>query len=188
MRRWLPLLLLLPVLLVLPRLGDLFEEEAEPLPTAAPAPPQRAELGWVERFPDQGPALVFEVRALAVTSEGWEADVAIRNDTEVSWQLGESSRSFGVMLFATAAQDDLQRLVDAGDLPGLRSATVYRPPPPTVIEAGTAWAGRISAPGSLAAGRWVRVAFGTLVALGEPPADLPESVQWITDRTYRLRS
>lgn len=187
MRRWLPLLLLLPLLAVLPRLGDLFDEPAAPLPEAAPAPPQRVELGWVERFPAEGPALVFEVRALAVTGNGWAADVAVRNDTDVDWRLEPSARSFGVMLFASAAQDDLQRLVDAGDLPGLRNATAYRPPPRAVIEAGTTWAGRISAPGSLAAGRWVRLAFGTLTT-DEPPAGLPSSVQWITDHAYRLRS
>lgn len=187
MRRWIPLLLLAPLLLVLPSLGRLFDDEAQPLPVAAAAPPQRAQLGWVERFPTSGPALVFEVRSLAVTRKGWEADVALRNQTNVNWELRESLRSFGVMLFARAGTEDLQRRRDAGDLPGLRRATAYRPAPPIIIEAGSTWAGRISAPGSLAAGRWARLTFGTLQALDAPPEGVPDRFDWITDHSYRLR-
>ena len=51
--------------------------------------PQSAELGWVERTPASGPALVFRVHRFAVTEDGWEADVEIENRTTVVWELGD---------------------------------------------------------------------------------------------------
>ena len=50
-----------------------------------------------------------------------------------------------------------------------------------------AWHGVISAPGSLVAGSWVRVVFGTLIAIGSTGDVLEDSVVWITDHAYRLR-
>jgi hypothetical protein len=35
-------------------------------------------------------------------------------------------------------------------------------------------------------GSFVRVSFGTLVALGDPPPEMQPNVVWITDRAYRL--
>lgn len=187
MRRWLPLLIVLPLLLVLPSLGRLFDSEPKPVAPAAAASPQQAQLGWVERYPDSGPALVFEVRAVAVTDGGWNAEVALRNETEVNWELDSSAtQDFGVMLFPSDDAEDLERRSKDGDLPGLRSATGYRPPPPLVIESGKQWSGTISAPGALAAGRWLRVQFGTLTAIGEPPKSLPGQLSWITDHAHQL--
>jgi hypothetical protein len=177
----------LPLLLVLPGVGRLFDGDPEPIAPSAAAPPQQSELGWVERYPDSGPGLVFEVRSVAVTDDGWNADVALRNETDVSWELDDSAtRAFGVMLFPDGDLQELQRRSRDGELPGLRGATAYRPDPPLVIEAGEQWAGTISAPGALAAGRWLRVAFGTLTALGDPPASLPEQLSWITDHAHQL--
>ena len=53
---------------------------------------------------------------------------------------------------------------------------------------GDGWRGTISAPGSLASGRWVRVVFGPLVAVGDPPDDMRSRFVWITDHAYRLRA
>jgi hypothetical protein len=44
----------------------------------------------------------------------------------------------------------------------------------------------MSASGALVAGSWARVVFGTLVAVGNPPEGLAETVVWITDCAYRL--
>ena len=187
MRRWLPLLLVFPLLLVLPNLGRLFDKNPKPVAPAAAAPPQAAELGWVERYPDSGPGIVFEVRAVAVTDAGWNADVALRNETDVSWEIDNTAtQSFGVMLFPDDDLTALEQRSKSGDLPGLRSATGYRPKLPLVLESGKQWAGTISAPGSLAAGRWLRVAFGTITALGDPPKSLPGQLSWITDHAHRL--
>ena len=46
--------------------------EPTPLPPG-PAPPQRASLDWVERYPDEGPALVFSASRFEVTVSGWRA-------------------------------------------------------------------------------------------------------------------
>lgn len=187
MRRWLPLLLLLPLLFVLPSLGRLFEEEPKPVEPAAAAPPQQAELGWVERYPKSGPGFVFEVRAVAVTEDGWNADVALRNETKVSWEIDVSAtRAFGVMLFPNDDLEELERRSKDGDMPGLRGATGYRPQLPLVLEAGQQWSGTISAPGSLAAGRWLRISFGILTPLGDRPEELPAQLNWITDNAHLL--
>jgi hypothetical protein len=44
----------------------------------------------------------------------------------------------------------------------------------------------MSAPGSLADGAYVRVSFGVLRAKGDPPDGVPQTVGWVTDRSYRL--
>ena len=45
----------------------------------------------------------------------------------------------------------------------------------------------MSASGALVADSWVRVVFGTLIAVGKPPDELDDVVVWITDHAYRLR-
>jgi hypothetical protein len=46
----------------------------------------------------------------------------------------------------------------------------------------------MSARGSLVAGSWARVVFGTLVAVGKPPEGLEEMLIWITDESYELEA
>jgi hypothetical protein len=157
-----------------------------------PAPPQAAELAWVERSPETGPALVFRVRRFAVTETGWTSDVEIENGTDIAWSLGENpvavEQSFGIMLFATGEMGELEQRNQNAELPGLRAARRFVPELPARLRPGESWRGTISAPGSLASGRWVRVVFGPLVAVGDPPADMPNQFVWITDHAYRLRS
>ncbi len=160
------------------------------IPSAAP--PQAAELAWVERSPATGPALVFSVRRFAVTDGGWTSDVEIENRSGIPWALGADpvavEQSFGIMLFATGDIDELERRNQSGDLPGLRAARRFDPALPARLEPGASWRGTISAPGSLAAGRWVRVVFGPLVAVGDPPDGMPARFVWITDHAHRLRA
>jgi hypothetical protein len=160
---------------------------AQQVPSASPAPPQQADLGWVERAPATGPGLVFEVRRLVVTSDGWQADVAIRNDSGVAWSLAKppGTETFGLMLFATGQMAELERRNEGGDLPGLRRARSIVPAPPSVLEPGGRWSATISAPGALAAGRWVRLVFGTL-STESPPEGLRSPLIWITDRAHAL--
>jgi hypothetical protein len=157
-----------------------------------PAPPQAVELAWAERSPATGPGLVFRVRRFAVTEDGWEADVEIENLTDVAWSLGADpvavAQSFGIMLFATGDTDELEQRNQNGDLPGLRAARQFDPALPLRLEPESSWRGTISAPGTLAAGRWVRVVFGPLVAIGDPPDGMPRQFVWITDHTHRLRA
>ncbi len=63
-----------------------------------------------------------------------------------------------------------------------------RPRSRAVLEPGASWTGEISARGSLVAGSWARVVFGTLVAVGKPPEGLEEMLIWITDESYELEA
>lgn len=162
--------------------------ETLPLPPG-PAPPQKATLGWVERFPSEGPALVFGVHRFEVTPSGWTAEVELENHTRLTWRIVESpATAFGVMLFTTDEVTEVERRSREDDLPGLRPARRFDPPLPKSLAAGTSWRGTIAAPGRLAAELHVRVVFGQLVAVGEPPEDMPTQFSWITDNSYRLRA
>lgn len=160
------------------------------IPTAAP--PQAVELAWEERSPATGPALVFRVRRFAVTEDGWESDVEIENRTGIPWDLGDNpvavQQSFGIMLFATGDMDELEQRNQSAELPGLRAAQHFVPGLPKRLLPGASWRGTISAPGTLASGRWVRVVFGPLVAVGDPPDGMPSRFVWITDHAHRLRA
>jgi len=159
-------------------------------PPAIPAPPQTATLNWVERSPAEGPALVFRTHTFAVTEDGWKAELEIENTTSVTWELGEDpvavGQSFGIMLFATGDLDEVEQRGADGDLPGLRPARRFDPPLPAKLRPGASWRGTVGADGALAAGRYVRVVFGPLVAEGDAPEGMPGQFYWITDHAHRL--
>ena len=125
-------------------------------PSARAASPQEAELDWVERSPENGPALVFHVRRFSVTESGWEAQLEIENETAVTWKLAEDpvavGQSFGVMLFATGELDEVEQRGADGDLPGLRPARTFEPALPAELDRGESWRGTVGADGALAAG------------------------------------
>ncbi len=186
MRRLLALLSLLAVLVVAG-----CAQTGEPPPMAAPAKPQRAALDWTEPFPKNGPGLVFTTRSLEVTKDGWAAEVAIENTTDLTWDLALDpiavAQGFGLMLFETGNLDEVERRSRDGQLPGLRPARTFTPALPPALGPEQSWSGRISAQGALAAGRHARVVFGTLTTSGIPPDGLPTKVVWITDHAYQLR-
>lgn len=159
--------------------------------TVTAASPQEAAVEWAERTPAQGPALVFHVHRLAVTETGWRAELEIRNETSVAWELGTDpiavARSFGIMLFATGELAEVDDRGADGDLPGLRSARRFDPRLPDRLEPRERWRGTVAADGALAADRYLRVVFGPLVARSDPPDGLPEQFVWITDHAYELR-
>lgn len=169
------------------------DDEPAPQPSAA-AGPQVAEVGWRETYPADAEAdrLVFTVRTLEVREGGWRALVSVENDSPVAWELDDPratlDRSFGLMLLSTGDVDDLEEMNQAGTLPDPRPATRFQPELPPVLEPGKTWRGSMSASGALVAGSWVRVVFGTLVAVGKPPDTMSEQVTWITDHAYRLRA
>jgi hypothetical protein len=171
-------------------LGGCGSDEAM-LPPATAAPPQQVAVDWVEPTSKKGPKLVFEVHRVDVLKDGWRAGVAIRNESGIPWAFGSNrdpaAMDFGVMLFVTGDLDELTSRNNNRDLPGLRRAQTVSPPLPAVLEPGGMWQGTISAPGTLAADRWLRVVFGPLVADGDPPGDLRDEVVWITDNAQRLR-
>jgi len=160
------------------------------VPPSRAAAPQSAELGWSEPFPTAGPALVFRVHRVAVTERGWEADVEIENRTDVEWEIGTDrvavAQSFGVMLFETGELDEVERRGRDGELPGLRAVDRFDPPVPPRLVPGRRWRTTISARGTLAAGRYLRIVFGPLVAKAEPPEGMQPEFVWITDHAYRL--
>lgn len=185
--------LLLALFVAMVTVGCSSESRSDPEPPVRAAPPQEHELGWVERYPATGlERLVFTVRSFEVTDDGWSADIGIDNKTSVNWELPELDqafeRTFGVMLFATGDLASLDRLNQAGELPPPRRATKYEPPLATFLPAGESWSGRISAPGALPGGSFVRVVFGPLLAVGDPPKGLERQVTWITDASLELRA
>jgi hypothetical protein len=164
-------------------------KEADSRPSVA-AGPQTKRLGWREAYGLSGEQVVFTVDALAVTEEGWTARVGVDNRSTVAWELapGETpDGTFGLRLFETGDKQELDERNQSGTLPAVRAATRYDPKLPKVLEPKAAWTGRISAPGALVAGSWVRVVFGTLIAVGKPPEGMEEVFVWITDNAYRLR-
>jgi hypothetical protein len=165
--------------------------EPEPLPPTRAAPPQRAELGWVERYGEAGRRFTFRVRSFEVLADGWQARISVTNGTSVRYSVGDPraslGRNFGVMLFETGSLDEVERRNRRSELPSVRRAREYRPPLPLVLKPGQTWSGVIEAPGSLAAGRWVRIVFGAFVPIGEPPEGLPGTLVWITDHARLLR-
>lgn len=181
--------------------GFLFASNAERLHSSQPntaasraASPQVAHLGWRETYGPPGQTVVFTVDSLTVTPTGWRAHVGISNRSSVAWELAPNATpnatpdgTFGLRLFETGDKAELERRNQSGTLPSVRAATGYEPKLPKILEPKGSWSGRISAPGALVAGSWVRVVFGTLIAVANPPEGLAEIVVWITDHAYRLR-
>ena len=127
----------------------------------------------------------------AVTDGGWEADVEVENRTGIAWEmertrLRSSSRS-GSCSSPPATLDEVEQRSGNADLPGLRPAQVFVPPLPSRLAPEGRWRGTVSAHGTLASGRYVRVVFGPLIALGDAPDGMPSRFVWITDHAYRLR-
>jgi hypothetical protein len=160
----------------------------EPAQLRGPAEPQQAVLNWREGYGDGPDRLRFEVASFQVQEDGWTARVAIENATGTAFELGRRPLQlrFGLMLFADGLQATLDEANRAGALPQLREAATIEPPPPDVLAPGARWESTLAAPGALADGSYVRVVFGTLVAVGEPPGEMHPAVIWITDRSYRL--
>jgi hypothetical protein len=165
------------------RIGD---DKAAPGSSAA-AKPQVATLGWLETQGPKGERLEFAVRRFEVVANGWRARLSVTNDSKVAFDVDESHRSFGLMLFSSGDRDELAERNRAGTLPTLRPALRYEPDPPAVLEPGKSWTGTISARGALVAGSWVRFVFGTFDAIGRTPDAFTDHMVWITDHAYRLR-
>jgi hypothetical protein len=161
----------------------------EALPTVK-APPQSAELGWIENYPADQPALVFGVQSFRVTAEGWRAEISVQNRSDVRWEVANprdgTDLQFGVMLFPTDNLKELEQRSRQNELPAIRQATAYSPALPAVLRPGATWRGTISAPGALAGGLWVRVSFGPFASDGDPPPGVESPLGWITDHAYHL--
>jgi hypothetical protein len=162
------------------RFGD---EESAPESSEA-ARPQVKQLGWRDSFGPPRAGFEFRVEWFEVLADGWRSRVSIENQSSVAFDVRDS---FGLMLFSSGDQKELERRNENGTLPAPRPAVDYDPSLPDVLEPHSTWTGTISAPGSLVAGSWVRVVFGTLFAIGRTPDDLPERIGWITDDAYHLR-
>jgi hypothetical protein len=177
----------LSVLAVLVLAGCGATREATPIPPAHAAEPQVAKLGWRERYPPTGMHLRFDVERLEVRRDGWSVDIAVTNSTDTPFESGRPAELvFGLMLFANGDFEEFTEAANAGLLPPLRRARSIKPPPPHVLQPGATWRATLSAPGSLADGSWVRVAFGPFDAVGMPFEGKARRVDWITDKAHRL--
>ncbi len=153
------------------------------------AGPQKADLEWRETYGSPGEKIIFTVDSLEVTRTGWRARVGVQNKSSVAWELDPGATpdgTFGLRLFKTGDPDELEERNKGGTLPAVRTATLYKPEPPKFLEPNASWKGEMSAKGALVADSWVRVVFGTLIAVGKSPDELGDVVVWITDDTYRL--
>jgi hypothetical protein len=170
--------------------GRLTDEPVKVAPSVA-AGPQSVQLGWRELYGSGDERFVFEVESLMVNEKGWQARIAITNDTSVSYALGDPQaaldREFGLMLFSSGDESELQSRNRDDTLPETRPATRYTPSLPMVLTPRATWRGTISARGRLVARSWVRLVFGTFVVVGTPPDELHERLVWITDNAYQLR-
>jgi hypothetical protein len=158
--------------------------------TSVAAGPQLAELDWQETYGAEGEQIIFTVDELEVTKTGWRAQVGIENASSVGWELAPNATpdgTFGLQLFETGDPGELEDRNREGTLPAVRAATRYEPELPRVLEPGASWHGTIAARGSLVAGAFARVVFGTLVAVGKPPKDMSAQLIWITDESYELK-
>ena len=162
--------------------------ETEPVPRARAAEPQRVSLDWLESYPSTGERIRFAVGELNVRADGWSVEIGVTNATRGSFELGRNRTelSFGLMLFATGDLQELEEANRQGRLPSVRLAATMKPPPPGVLGPGATWRATLSAPGSLADGSYVRVAFGPLRPVGDPPPGMQPVVFWITDRSHKL--
>lgn len=180
------LLLLLPLVLLAAACGTTSQTDEVPF-EATKAPPRSAALDWRETHGSQTNRLVFRVERLEVHEDGWQATVAVTNDSTVAFEISRpADRTFGLMVFGSGDQAELDRLNKDGALPSLRLAQELDPPLPSVLAPGKTWSGTMSARGALPRGRWVRVVFGVFVAASKPPPELQPSISWITDGAYEL--
>jgi hypothetical protein len=168
-----------------------FDRDTPQATPSAPARPDVANLHWRETYGAAGEQLVFEVERIQVSQEGWQVRLGVRNDTSVSYEVGDPraslDRAFGLMLFRTGDIAELERRNRGNTLPQTRQAVRYEPELPKVLEPGASWHGTISAPGALVAGSHARVVFGTLVPVGDPENELGDRIVWITDHAHRLK-
>jgi hypothetical protein len=162
--------------------------ETKPVQPAHAAEPQHVRLGWLESYPSTGERLRFAVDELDVRANGWSVEIAVTNATRRSFELGvnRAQLAFGLMLFATGDLAEVEQANREGRLPPVRLAAIMKPPPPDDLAPGASWRATLSAPGSLADGSYVRVAFGPLRVVGDPPQGMQPVVFWITDRSHRL--
>jgi hypothetical protein len=154
------------------------------------AGPQSATLDWSESYGEAGEEIVFTVESLEVTRTGWNARIGVENRSAVGWELAPDATpeaSFGLQLFETGDQAELDERNRRGTLPAVRAATRFDPELPGILEPKASWEGTIGARGALVADSWARVVFGTLIAVGKPPEGMDDIVVWITDHAYRLR-
>ncbi len=180
------LLLVLPLVLLTTACGTTRQADEVPF-EATKAPPRSAAIDWRETYGQQADRLVFKVERLEVHDDGWQAAVAVTNDSSVAFKISRpADRTFGLMVFGSGDHAELDRLNKDGALPSLRPARELDPPLPAVLAPGETWSGTMSAPGALPQGRWVRVVFGVFEAAGKPPEGLQPRISWITDSAYEL--
>jgi hypothetical protein len=168
---------------------DFLSDEESPSLPSVPAGPQKAELDWREVHGEPGQPLVFTVDSLEVTENGWRAVVGVENETSTAWEISPGALpdgTFGIALYETGDKEELEKRNSAGTLPPVRAATTYDPELARTLEPGGSWKGTISARGALVAGSFVRVVFGTLIAVGKPPPEYGENFVWITDSAHEL--
>ena len=160
------------------------------VPVRLAAPPQTAQLDWLEPFPAEKPALVFGVASFRVTDNGWSADISVANRSEVGWKIVErndqAALQFGLMLFPNGDQDEFEHLSTLQHTRATRPATSYTPALPVSSNQGARGGNDLRA--RRAPWRSLgQVCFRPFSSVGEPPKGVPASaITWYTDHAYHL--
>ena len=156
-------------------------QDDEPAAEASVAArPQSASLDWRETHGTPGEHLVFSVDSLQVTRHGWRAKRGAREPVLGRVRAGRSTGDVEPLVRGHAVLDGEDRGAERAErqqhAPGraprgaLRAEPCRRSSSPMRRGRGRSRRRGHSPPGS-----WVRVVFGTLVSVGNPPEELGES-------------
>ncbi|HXV03771.1 MAG TPA: hypothetical protein VFP24_09390 [Gaiellaceae bacterium] len=153
-------------------------------PTLAPAAtPRDVDLGWVERY--AAGQFTFRVGQFAVGPDGWQANVAVTNNSTSPYRI--SPQSFGLVPLDTTSQAELKRLTE--DLtrtpPALQPVSVT-PAPPPLLAPGETYRGTIEGSEALRSGTVLRFLFGPFTRPEARDVTQGADVLWVTDHAVRI--
>jgi hypothetical protein len=150
---------------------------------APPAPPKDVDLGWVERY--AAGQFTFRVGRLVFGPDGWEANVAVTNNSESPYRI--SPQSFGLVALDTTSQGELRRLTeDLTRTPPALQPDGVTPPPPQLLAPGATYRGTIKGSEVLRAGTVLRVLFGPFTRPDARDVEQGADVLWVTDHSVRI--
>jgi hypothetical protein len=150
---------------------------------APPAPAKDVDLGWVERY--AAGQFTFRVGRIVVGPEGWQATVAVTNNSTSPYRIGP--QSFGLVALDTTSQAEVKRLTEnlTRAPPALQPVRVT-PSPPPLLAPGATYRGTIQGTEVLRSGTVLRVLFGPFTRPDARDVTQAADVLWVTDHAVRI--